>query len=138
MLDSANHRPKQRDEVFQASGRSRATDFPHQQAKIVSGYVGNQTFEDILVSAQVDAAYSSGVIVMCEASFDPFSPEASKQCTPVSFDPASVRIHGIAGIVLTLPLTAPSVRFCDVAAPMPLNVRGLVNARFKVRFSFRS
>jgi len=82
----------------------------------VSGYVGDQTLEDILVSAQVDAAHTSGVIVMCEASFDPFGPEASKQCAPFSFDPASVRIYSIAGIVFPLPLTAPPVGFGDVAA----------------------
>ena len=74
VLDSANDRPKQRDEVFQAPRCSRATDLPHQQTEIVSGYVGNQTFEDVLVFAQVDAAHSSGVIVMCEASFDSFGP----------------------------------------------------------------
>ena len=98
MLDSLDHRLKQYIEVLETSGCPRATDLPHQEAEIVSGYVGDQTLEDVLVSAQVDTAHPPGVIIMCEPSFDSFGPETSKQCTSVSFDPASVRIYGIAGI----------------------------------------
>jgi hypothetical protein len=111
-----DHRLKQYIEVLETSGCPRATDLPHQEAEIVSGYVGDQTLEDVLVSAQVDTAHPPGVIIMCEPSFDSFGPETSKQCTSVSFDPASVRIYGIAGIVFPLPLTATPVGFGDVAA----------------------
>src|SRR5712671_4175498 len=100
--------------ALQTARRAESDQLTHDEPEIGRPGMNQETFEDVLVAAEMRAAHASRVVDVRERSFDILATSPHQSAAPGSANPSAIAIHRRLGFRRLRPIASTAGRLRDV------------------------